>query len=121
MGRIDLSVKDDAERLTAEERERVKQVLLSRVASRFSGLLAGRKTLMVAVASIASGLGLNFGAEVNDVSPTLEAALTNSPTGVLQGLLGAGLMTIRSGIAKGQKETDAKLEALAKKIGVEDA
>ncbi len=119
MGRIDLSVKDDAERLTPAERERVKQVLLSRVASRFSGLLAGRKTLLIAIASVASGLGLQFGGTVESVSPMLEDALQNNPTGLLTTLLGGGLATLRSGIQKGQKETDAKLEAMAKKLGVD--
>lgn len=106
------------EKLTEEEVDRIKKVLISRVASRFSGLLAGRKTLLIAIASVASGLGLQFGGTVESVSPMLEDALANNPTGLLTTLLGGGLATLRSGIAKGQKETDAKLEALAQKLGV---
>lgn len=118
MGRISLELKGDEKKLTQQEKERIKEVLLSRVASRLSGLLAGRKTLLIAIASIASGLGLQFGGTVESVSPMLEDALKNNPTGLLTTLLGGGLATLRSGMAKAQKETDAKLDAMAKKLGV---
>lgn len=122
MGKI--SVGSDAERLTDAERERVKQVLLSRIASRFSGFFEGKKTLLIALASVASGLGLQFGGTVESVSPMLEDALQNNPTGLLTTLLGGGLATLRSGMNKSQKETEqavAKIEAISKKLGVEDA